>query len=111
MAKGESKSIWFRALIVLLIFTVVGFGATGFGLINTIFVNGERYAKLAEQQQLQDIVTKAKRGDIYDRNMKVLAQSATAEMITFHLTWRERIRFGGLARSFALIAEPRWMRR
>lgn len=77
MAKGASKSIWFRALIVLLIFTVVGFGATGYGLINTIFVNGEKYAALAEQQQLQDIVTKAKRGDIYDRNMNVLATSAT----------------------------------
>lgn len=77
MAKGPTKSIWYRALVVLLAFTVVGFGATGYGLVNTMFVHGEEYAKLAEQQQLQDIVTKAKRGDIYDCNMNVLATSAT----------------------------------
>lgn len=77
MAKGASKSIWFRALVVLLAFTIIGFGATGYGLINAIFVHGDEYAKLAEQQQLQDIVSKAKRGDIYDRNMNVLATSAT----------------------------------
>lgn len=81
MAKGPSKSVWFRALVVLLVFTVLGFGATGFGLVNTIFIHGEEYAKLAEQQQLQDIVTKAKRGDIYDRNKNKLATSATVWQI------------------------------
>lgn len=77
MSKGPTKSIWFRALIVLFAFILVGFGSTGYGLINTIFVNGEKYSALAEKQQLQDIVTKAKRGNIYDRNMNVLATSAT----------------------------------
>lgn len=77
MAKGASKGIWYRALIVLLAFTIIGFGATGFGLINTMFIHGKEYASLAEEQQLQDIVTTAKRGDIYDSNMNVLATSAT----------------------------------
>lgn len=77
MAKGPTRTIWVRALIVLLVFIFVGFGSTFGGLINTIFINGKEYSALAEQQQLQDIVTKAKRGDIYDRNMNVLATSAT----------------------------------
>ncbi len=77
MAKGPTKTMWYRAFVILMAFTIFGFGATGFGLIRTIFVNGEHYAKLAEEQQLQDIVTKAKRGNIYDRNMNVLATSAT----------------------------------
>ena len=77
MAKGKSRGMWFRALVILLLFTVFGFGLTGFGLVNSILINGKKYAKLAEQQQLQDIVTKAKRGDIYDCNMNVLATSAT----------------------------------
>ena len=77
MAKENKRRIWVRALVVLLIFVVFGTFSTGYGLVNTIFVNGEKYSKLAEQQQLQDIVTKAKRGNIYDKNMNVLATSAT----------------------------------
>lgn len=77
MAKQNKRKIWYRALVVLLIFVVFGAVSTGYGLINTFFVNGEKYSKLAEQQQLQDIVTKAKRGNIYDKNMNVLATSAT----------------------------------
>ena len=61
MAKGPSQNLFKRALVVLLAFTIIGFGATGYGLINTIIIHGEEYAKKAEQQQLQDIVTKAKR--------------------------------------------------
>lgn len=77
MAKGPSRSVWVRALIVLFAFIFVGFGMCGYGLVNTIYVNGEKYSKLAEEQQLQDIVTKAKRGNIYDRDKTVLATSAT----------------------------------
>ena len=72
-----TKSIWIRAVGILMAFVIVGFGTTAFGLVNTIFVKGEKYSALAEKQQLQDIVTKAKRGNIYDRNMNVLATSAT----------------------------------
>ena len=46
------------------------------------FVKGNEYKRLASQQQTRDSVITAKRGTIYDRNMKVLAQSAGAERIT-----------------------------
>ena len=46
------------------------------------FVDGNKYKQLASQQQTRDSVITAKRGTIYDRNMKVLAQSAGAERIT-----------------------------
>ena len=48
------------------------------------FVRGGEYKKLAAEQQTRDSVISAKRGTIYDRNMKVLAQSATAERITIN---------------------------
>ncbi len=48
------------------------------------FVRGGEYKKLAAEQQTRDSVISAKRGSIYDRNMKVLAQSATAERVTLN---------------------------
>ncbi|MDD6022012.1 MAG: penicillin-binding transpeptidase domain-containing protein [Oscillospiraceae bacterium] len=47
-------------------------------LINVIFVNGEEYREQAESQQMSDTVVTAPRGNIYDCNMNVLAQSASA---------------------------------
>ncbi len=46
------------------------------------FVRGGEYKTMAAEQQTRDSVITAKRGNIYDRNMKVLAQSATSERIT-----------------------------
>lgn len=40
--------------------------------------NGKSYALLAQEQQLRSVPIAAKRGTIYDRNMVVLAQSASA---------------------------------
>ena len=48
------------------------------------FVKGSTYKNLAARQQTRDSAVTAKRGSIYDRNMKVLAQSATAERITIN---------------------------
>lgn len=48
------------------------------------FVRGSEYKKLAAEQQTRDSAISAKRGTIYDRNMKVLAQSATAERVTIN---------------------------
>lgn len=48
------------------------------------FVRGSEYSKLAAEQQTRDSVISAKRGSIYDRNMKVLAQSASAERVTLN---------------------------
>lgn len=48
------------------------------------FVKGSEYKTLAAEQQTRDNTITAKRGTIYDRNMKVLAQSATAERVTIN---------------------------
>lgn len=48
------------------------------------FVRGGEYKRQAAEQQTRDSVISAKRGSIYDRNMKVLAQSATAERVTIN---------------------------
>ena len=55
------------------------------------FVRGEEYSRLAAEQQTRDSVITAKRGSIYDRNMKVLAQSATAERVTVNPMQIEKI--------------------
>ena len=48
------------------------------------FIKGNEYKMLAAEQQTRDSTVTAKRGTIYDRNMKVLAQSATSEKITIN---------------------------
>ena len=54
-------------------------------LIGNLFwiqiINGETYRLKAEKNQLSDTVVNANRGTIYDSNMKVLAQSASAWLV------------------------------
>ena len=54
-------------------------------LIGNLFwiqiINGETYRLKAEKNQLSDTVINANRGTIYDSNMKVLAQSASAWLV------------------------------
>ena len=58
------------------------------------FVRGEEYSKLAAEQQTRDSVITAKRGSIYDRNMKVLAQSASAERVTINPNQIDKLKNG-----------------
>ena len=54
-------------------------------LIGNLFwiqiINGESYRLKAERQQMSDTVISAHRGAIYDSNMKVIAQSASAYLV------------------------------
>ena len=54
-------------------------------LIGNLFyiqiIHGEEYRLKAERNQLSDTVINANRGTIYDSNMKVIAQSASAWLV------------------------------
>ncbi len=76
MAKGNTVRLWRRSLIVLMVMLVLGFGLLIFRLVQLQIVEGETLQKGAVSQQLQDTTISAKRGTIYDCNMKPLAQSA-----------------------------------
>ncbi len=77
MAKGKTQSFKSRSAILLALILVLGFGAAAFriGWIQT--VQSEELRKKAVAQQLTDTTLSAKRGSIYDRNMELLAESAT----------------------------------
>lgn len=64
----------FIMVIVILCLTVV----SGASLVNIMIINGEDYQSKASEQQLYDSLVTAPRGNIYDRNMNLLATSATA---------------------------------
>lgn len=78
MSIKSTKSMWYRMICIILVITVGFFGAASVNLFRYMIIDSEKYKALAAQQQLQDIVLSAKRGDIYDRNGETLATSATA---------------------------------
>ncbi len=77
MSKGTTARTWHRTVLVLVLTIVVGFGAVIFSLVKLQLIQGPELQKLAAGQQLQDSSLSAKRGTIYDCNMKELAKSAT----------------------------------
>ena len=67
-----------RIIAMMLIVIVALSGVSGASLINIMIIKGEEYQTKASEQQLYDSLVTAPRGDIYDRNMQVLATSSTA---------------------------------
>ena len=61
-------------IIVILLLTAV----SSMRLVKIMVVDGEKYQSMASEQQLYDSLVTAPRGNIYDRNMNLLATSATA---------------------------------
>lgn len=67
-----------RIIVVMVIVILCLSLVSTASLVNIMILNGEKYQSEASKQQLYDSLITAPRGDIYDRNMQVLATSSTA---------------------------------
>lgn len=83
LSKGTNVRMQRRAFMVLVILVFAGFLLMLIKLAHLQFFQGEFLRKRASEQQMADIKISAKRGTIYDRNMKPLAQSATVWNVVF----------------------------
>ena len=77
LSKGINIRMQRRSLVVLIVLVFIGFPVLIFRLVNLQIVQGEYLQKMASEQQLTDTKINPKRGTIYDRNMNILAQSAS----------------------------------
>ncbi len=73
-----------KRIRMMMLFFLAGVLVLSLKLFWIQFVRGSEYKHRAAQQQTRDSIISAKRGTIYDRNMKVLAQSASAERVTIN---------------------------
>ena len=78
MAIKPGKEMVTRIVVVMLAVIILISGVSTYQLVNIMIVNGEKYQNEASEQQLYDSLVTAPRGEIYDRNMQVLARSTTA---------------------------------
>lgn len=78
MAVKPGKEMVIRIIAVMMTVIIAFSGVSVYRLVNIMIVNGEKYRSEASEQQLYDSLVTAPRGDIYDRNMQVLAKSTTA---------------------------------
>lgn len=78
MALKPGKEMVTRIFVVMLAVIIMFSGVSTVRLVNIMIVNGEKYQSEASEQQLYDSLITAPRGDIYDKNMQVLARSTTA---------------------------------
>ena len=80
MNKRPTKAMKTRSINAFLIFCVALLVIIG-NLFWIQIIKGEDYRLKAEKNQLSDTVIAANRGTIYDSNMKVIAQSASAWLV------------------------------
>ncbi len=74
---GANQRLRQRTVWLLIIILAIGFGAVITRLTYLSLIAGEQLSQKAVNQQLSDTTISAKRGTIYDRNGKILAQSAS----------------------------------
>ncbi len=76
-AKGPNQRLRQRTAILIVLILILGFGAAIVRLSFLTLVQGSELQEAAVDQQLADTTISAKRGSIYDKNGKVLAESAS----------------------------------
>lgn len=84
LPQSSEKKLVERAVHVLILIVVIGFGACTIFLAYVQLGLGEEYRAKAEDNQLRDSEISAERGVIYDRNGKELAKSASAWKIVIY---------------------------
>ena len=72
-----TRSMRIRIMAVLIALCVALTGYVSIRLFDAAVVKNKEMSALANEQQQSSFTIKAKRGTIYDRNNKVLAQSTT----------------------------------
>ena len=78
MALKPNKQMRRRSIVVMVIAILCLTLVSGVSLVRIMIIKGEEYQSKASEQQLYDSLVTAPRGDIYDKNMNLLATSATA---------------------------------
>lgn len=78
MSLKPGKTMITRTVVVMTALILALSLVSGASLVNIMIIKGEEYQNDASEQQLYDSLVTAPRGDIYDRNMQVLATSSTA---------------------------------
>ncbi|MBQ8203462.1 MAG: PASTA domain-containing protein [Clostridia bacterium] len=78
MSVRPTKQMLVRTVIVMVCMILCITIISGSSLVNIMIFRGEELQNMASEQQLYDSIVTAPRGDIYDRNMNVLATSSTA---------------------------------
>lgn len=77
--------MWKRTVWMLVAMLLILSWVTGFMFYHTV-INADVLREQAQNQQLSDVEVQAKRGDIYDTNMNVLATSATVWQVVVRPT-------------------------
>lgn len=77
MSKGPTKKMLTRITAIMLIMAVGLLSIAAVRLTKIMIIDGDFYQEKASEQQLYDTELSPVRGDIYDKNMNVLATSAT----------------------------------
>jgi len=79
--RTPNQSMLRRILFLTIIFGVASFLMLAAKLLKLQIIDHEYYENLAVEQQLRETKLSAERGVIYDRNMNVLAMSASVETV------------------------------
>lgn len=78
MTNKPNKQMLIRTVVVMVCVILCLTIVSGTSLVKIMIVKGDEYQSKASEQQLYDSLVTAPRGNIYDRNMNLLAKSSTA---------------------------------
>ncbi len=79
--KSPNRMMLRRTLFLLIVCGIVAFIVLGVRLYIIQIVHHDEYEAAAVEQQLRETTVSAQRGTIYDRNMNILAMSASTSNI------------------------------